>query len=55
MVKTSLILTGGFLAMTGSDFLPTVSFGAFIGVGILLALLADLILLPALLRCFVPG
>ncbi len=51
MVKTSIILIGGFLAMSASDFLPSVYFGAFFGVGILLALFADIILLPALLRC----
>ena len=53
MVKTSIILIGGFLAMTASDFLPSVYFGAFFGVGILLALFADILLLPALLRCCV--
>lgn len=50
MIKTSLILTGGFLTMAASDFLPSVYFGLFFAVSILTALLADLIVLPALLR-----
>jgi uncharacterized protein len=50
MMKTSLILTGGFLTMTASDFLPSVYFGAFFAFSILAALFADLVMLPALLR-----
>lgn len=51
MIKTSLILTGGFLTMTASDFMPSVYFGLLFAFSILVALLADLIVLPALLRC----
>ena len=50
MIKTSLILTGGFLTMAASDFLPSVYFGLFFAFSILTALLADLVVLPALLR-----
>jgi len=50
MIKTSLILTGGFLTMTVSDFMPSVYFGMFFAFSILVALLADLIILPVLLR-----
>lgn len=55
MIKTSLILTGGFLTMTASDFLPSVFFGIFFAFSILTALLADLIVLPALLRRWAVG
>ena len=55
MIKTSLILTGGFLTMAASDFLPSVYFGIFFAFSILTALLADLIVLPALLRIMKPG
>jgi predicted RND superfamily exporter protein len=50
MIKTSLILTGGFLTMAASDFMPSVYFGIFFAVSILIALLADLIVLPVALR-----
>jgi predicted RND superfamily exporter protein len=50
MVKTSVVLSGGFLTMTASDFLPSVYFGLFFAASIIVALLADLLLLPALLR-----
>lgn len=54
MIKTSLILTGGFLTMAASDFLPSVFFGVFFAFSILTTLLGDLILLPALLRAAQP-
>ncbi|MFT5467450.1 MAG: putative RND superfamily exporter protein [Verrucomicrobiales bacterium] len=54
MIKTSLILTGGFLTMTASDFMPSVYFGVFFAFSILVALLADLIVLPVLLRIAQP-
>ena len=50
MIKTSLILTGGFLTMAASDFMPSVYFGIFFAFSILVALLADLVVLPVLLR-----
>ena len=50
MIKTTFILTGGFLTMAASDFLPSVYFGIFFAFSILVALLADLILLPMLLK-----
>ena len=50
MIKTSLVLMGGFLTMAASDFLPSVYFGVFFAFSILVALLADLIVLPVLLR-----
>ncbi|MGI9243245.1 MAG: efflux RND transporter permease subunit [Verrucomicrobiales bacterium] len=54
MIKTSLILTGGFLTMAASDFMPSVYFGIFFAFSILVALLADLIVLPILLRLAQP-
>jgi len=54
MIKTSLILTGGFLTMVASDFMPSVYFGIFFAFSILVALLADLIVLPFFLR-MAPG
>ncbi len=54
MIKTSLILTGGFLTMAVSDFMPSVYFGVFFAFSILAALLADLIVLPVLLRLLAP-
>ena len=50
MIKTSLILTGGFLTMAASDFMPSVYFGIFFAFSILVALLCDLIVLPFFLR-----
>ena len=50
MIKTSLILTGGFLTMAVSDFVPSVFFGIFFALSIVVALLADLIILPVVLR-----
>jgi len=50
MIKTSLILSGGFLTMAASDFMPSVYFGIFFAFSILVALLADLVVLPVLLR-----
>ncbi len=50
MTKTSLVLIGGFLTMAGSDFLPSVYFGLFFALSILFALLADLVVLPVVLR-----
>jgi predicted RND superfamily exporter protein len=49
MTTTSLILMGGFLTMTLSDFMPSAEFGGLFAVTILLALLGDLLLLPLLL------
>ena len=53
-MRTSLILVVGFSCMATSSFLPTAHFGIFISLSILLALVLDLICLPALLKAF-PG
>jgi uncharacterized protein len=49
MVTTSAILVGGFSTMLGSDFLPSAHFAALFSLAVVLALLADLILVPALI------
>ncbi len=49
MVMTSLILVGAFACMGFSDFMPTSLFGLLSSLTILLALVADLTLLPVVL------
>ncbi len=50
IISTSLILVGGFFTMAVSDFLPSAFFGVFFAIGICSALLADLLLLPIMLK-----
>ena len=47
---TTTVLCLGFTVLTISSFLPTQQFGILLAVGMLLALLGDLIFLPPLLR-----
>jgi uncharacterized protein len=49
---TSVIITAGFSILAISDFIPTVYFGLFTGAAMLLALFANLTLLPVLLIRF---
>lgn len=49
MVMTSLILVGAFACMGLSDFMPTSQFGLLSSLTIILALVADLTLLPVIL------
>jgi predicted RND superfamily exporter protein len=49
MVMTSLILVGAFATMGLSDFMPTSQFGLLSSLTIILALVADLTLLPVIL------
>jgi uncharacterized protein len=49
IIITSLVLASGFLVMSFSDFVPTSQFGLLSGIVVILALLADLLVLPALL------
>lgn len=46
---TTLLLTVGFLSFTAGQFVPTIEFGIMNAIVISLALLTDLLLLPALL------
>lgn len=52
IMVTSLILAAGFLTLCSSDFLGTFYIGLLIAVTLLVALLADLLLLPVLLVWF---
>jgi predicted RND superfamily exporter protein len=54
-VLTSAILALGFLAVSLSSFVPVARFGALLGMGILAALMADLLLVPALLATVSPA
>ena len=47
---TSIIIITGFSILALSNFIPTIYFGLFTGVAMLVALLANLTLLPALLE-----
>jgi predicted RND superfamily exporter protein/transposase-like protein len=49
VVVTTIILSAQFLILTSSNFVPTRNFGLLTTVGLLAALLFDLLLLPALL------
>jgi predicted RND superfamily exporter protein len=49
LVATSVILTGAFLGLGLSDFLPTAQFGLLASLTIVLALATDLFLVPVLL------
>jgi uncharacterized protein len=50
MVMTSVVLMGGFVLLIASDFGGTFNTGLFTALTIVFALLADLLLLPVLLR-----
>ncbi len=52
IIITSIILCGGFLTLILSDFLGTFYIGLLISLTLLFAVLADLLLLPALLIVF---
>ena len=47
---TSIIVIAGFSILALSNFIPTIYFGLFTGVAMLVALIANLTLLPVLLR-----
>ncbi len=51
---TSLVLLGGFGALMTSRFEGTANLGALVSLTVVLALLADLLLLPALLHVMKP-
>ncbi|MCP5245544.1 MAG: MMPL family transporter [Burkholderiales bacterium] len=52
IVITSVIVAAGFSIMMLSQFIPTVNFGVFTTAAVLLAMLADILLLPAILILF---
>lgn len=55
MLLTSLVLLGGFVVLTASNFGGTFSTGLFTALTIVFALLSDLLLLPILLRFIAPA
>lgn len=55
MIYTSIILFGGFVIFTWSDFGGTVALGILASVTLLMAMLTNLILLPSLLLTFDDG
>jgi predicted RND superfamily exporter protein len=53
VLYTSLIITLGFSLLAFSDFVPSILFGLLTGFAMVMALVCDLCLLPALLKRFV--
>jgi len=54
MFYTTLVITVGFSILVFSNFIPTIYFGILTGLAMIMALLADLSLLPALMIIFKP-
>jgi hypothetical protein len=54
MFYTTLVVTLGFSILVMSNFVPTIYFGLFTGVAMVFALIANLTLLPVLLKRFRP-
>ncbi len=54
MFYTTFVITIGFSILVFSDFIPTVYFGLFTGLAMIVALIADLALTPALIIIFRP-
>jgi len=52
VVATTIILCSQFLLLAFSNFIPTAHFGLLTAIGLLMALLFDLLLLPALIILF---
>lgn len=52
IISTSLVISGGFLVLVPSDFLPIRYFGLLSALIVMVALLANLLFLPVLLRKF---
>jgi uncharacterized protein len=55
LLYTTFIITLGFSLLSFSDFVPSVMFGLLTGLAMLVALLTDLTLLPAMLSRFCQG
>jgi hypothetical protein len=54
IIATSVTLAAGFAAMTAASFSPNAHFGAVTAVVIVLALIGDLVVLPAALLWLSP-
>ncbi|NVK31218.1 MAG: MMPL family transporter [Gammaproteobacteria bacterium] len=55
LIATTLALVAGFVVMSASSFAVNADLGAMTAITLVVALLADLILLPTILRCFDRG
>jgi len=49
MFYTTLVITVGFSILVFSNFIPTIYFGILTGIAMIVALISDLALLPALI------
>ena len=54
ILNTSITIVFGFSILVLSNFIPTIYFGVFTGIAMLLAMISVLTLLPALLLVFKP-
>ena len=54
MFYTTIVITAGFMIMVFSNFVPTMYFGVLTGIAMVTALIANLIMLPMLIRVFKP-
>jgi len=54
ILNTSITIIFGFSILVLSNFIPTIYFGIFTGIAMLLAMISVLTLLPALLQVFQP-
>ena len=54
ILNTSITIVFGFSILVLSNFIPTIYFGIFTGIAMLLAMISVLTLLPALLQVFRP-
>ena len=54
ILNTSITIVFGFSILVLSNFIPTIYFGIFTGIAMLLAMISVLTLLPALLQVFQP-
>jgi len=52
MLYTTIVITAGFLIMLFSNFVPTVYFGILTGIAMVTALVANLVMLPMLVKRF---
>ena len=54
MFYTTIVITAGFMIMIFSNFVPTMYFGVLTGIAMVTALIANLVMLPMLIRVFKP-
>lgn len=54
MFYTTIVITAGFMIMVFSNFVPTMYFGVLTGIAMVTALIANLVMLPMLIKVFKP-